>query len=398
MTVVGQNLADRLAGALHVKPGAPMPYSLQSTRQDWAGRLGPEQPVTALPGLMASLFSLCGHSHRLCSQLAIDAARQDERSLQQESVAHHLRMETAQEHIRRLGLDWPRLLGWGAGQGDVAAQAVLSLRACPLFTPQLTVMEPWSALCDWLHDELLKMAPRTWLRAWQACGADWLHDWCLRYDSWLSRLVRFAREVDLPKILDQGRSLPVPVSIEESQALTDALALNPNYSLYPLWRGACAHTGNWTRLNRDGDLPLTVWSLLGSRVAELIRLSLPDEPGQSGTCWLSWGCRAIGTRQGLAWVEMARGLLVYRVEIDAGRSNETSQVVACQVIAPTEWNFHPRGEVAQRLADLESRTPAEDMVRRVHLLMAAFDPCVPFKISGESLAPAQATGGEHQYA
>ena len=65
-----------LAGALRLKPGAPPPHGLQSTRQDWATRMGQGLPTARLPGLMASLFSLCGHAHRLCSQLAIGAAAQ----------------------------------------------------------------------------------------------------------------------------------------------------------------------------------------------------------------------------------------------------------------------------------------------------------------------------------
>ena len=44
----------------------------------------------------------------------------------------------------------------------------------------------------------------------------------------------------------------------------------------------------------------------------------------------------------------------------------------------TEWNFHPQGEVAQRLSTLDPSAP--DVRQRVNLLMAAFDPCVPFDV------------------
>ncbi|RWA46010.1 hypothetical protein AU476_37450 [Cupriavidus sp. UYMSc13B] len=93
---------------------------------------------------------------------------------------------------------------------------------------------------------------------------------------------------------------------------------------------------------------LTPWALLGTRLAELVRLAL-----DGGDRCLDWGAVATGPWRGLAWVEMARGLLVHQVEIDPA----TQRVQACHVVAPTEWNFHPEGEVAQRLARLDTDLP-----------------------------------------
>ncbi|MFN3495727.1 MAG: hypothetical protein ACK40L_14590, partial [Hydrogenophaga sp.] len=103
------SVLSSLAGSLRVAPGAPLPLALQSSREDWAPRLARGQAVSAWPGLMASLFNLCSHAHRLCAQLAIDAAAPGLLPAPQQ-VAQRLRTETAQEHIRRIGLDWPRLL------------------------------------------------------------------------------------------------------------------------------------------------------------------------------------------------------------------------------------------------------------------------------------------------
>jgi hypothetical protein len=140
-----------------------------------------------------------------------------------------------------------------------------------------------------------------------------------------------------------------------------------------------ACTGPWARLYQGAPAqPWTAWSLLGSRLAELVRLCLPDAPGEAGAAWLAWGALSCGPRQGLAWVEMARGLLIHQVALDAA----SSKVRACQVLAPTEWNFHPEGVVAQTLASLPATAP--DPQARVQLLMAAFDPCVPFDMAGRT--------------
>lgn len=370
-----------LAGSLRVTPGAPLPLALQSSREDWAPRLARGQAVSALPGLMASLFNLCSHAHRLCAQLASDAAAPGLLPAPQQ-VAQRLRTETAQEHIRRIGLDWPRLLavepGAAAMAGADAAHA--ALHRCPLLLPAATLpTDPGPTTLTWLQDELLQMPATTWQRAWQACGADWLHDWSHRHTGWLPALLRVAREADTAVPLDPATALRAHADADGQCNLSAALALQPGFALHPLWHGASAHTGSWTRLNDlSADLPLTPWALLGSRIAELIRLCLPDAPGQSGAGWLSFGSLATGERQGLAWVEMARGVLVHQVEIDG--TGGDARVAACRVLAPTEWNFHPQGVVAQHIAGLDVGQPAEDVKRRVRLLMAAFDPCVPFDV------------------
>ncbi|WP_236963246.1 hypothetical protein [Hydrogenophaga sp. SL48] len=371
------NDLSALAGRLRVAPGAPLPLALQSSRQDWAPRLARGQAASALPGLTASLFNLCSHAHRLCSQLAIEAAAPGLLPAPSQ-VAQRLRTETAQEHIRRIGLDWPRLLATDA-QGSWATLAQAALQACPLLAPTAAA-DPWPATLAWLEDQLLQMPATTWQRAWQACGADWLLDWSHRHTGWLPTLLRVAREADTAALLDPATALRAHADLVGQRSLSAALALTPGFALLPLWHGAPAHTGHWTRLNDlPGGLPLTPWALLGSRIAELIRLCKPDAPGQGGAAWLSFGSLNTGPHQGMAWVEMARGLLVHQVEID--RADGGARAADCRVLAPTEWNFHPQGVVAQHIAGLNATEPAATVERRVRLLMAAFDPCVPFDVA-----------------
>lgn len=355
-----------LAGALRITPGAPLPHALQSSRQDWAARMGHGVPATSLPGLMASLFNLCGHAHRLCSQLAIGAAAPGLLPAPAQ-VAERLRRETAMEHIRRAGLDWPRLLAPG---GAHTAGATAALRACP--PPAQDASDPWPALRDWLQQTLLHMPAADWLAAWRAGGTDWLHTWSQRHTGWLPTLLREARTADACAPLAPGTALRPHTDAPSLCMLGATLALKPAFALRPQWDGACAHTGPWSRLHGAADdVPLTPWALLGTRLAELCQLAQ-----DGGETTLSWGAVSTGSRRGLAWVEMARGLLVHQVEIDPA----TQRVQACRVVAPTEWNFHPQGEVARRLVRLDPELPEAMLARRVHLLVAAFDPCVPFGI------------------
>jgi hypothetical protein len=363
-----------LAGHLVLRPGAPLAQALHSGRRDWAGRLVQGRPVADLPGLLASLFNLCSHAHRLCAQLAISAAQPGALPAPT-AVAQRLRQETAQEHVRRIGLDWPRLLG--PESGDARDLAMRSLQACPLLRGGGA--DPWPAALDWLQRECLHMPAATWLRAWQACGADWLLDWSERHGGWLPTLLRAAREADTRPALDMAQALRVHDSDAGLRTLAAELVLRPGFTLQPLWNGASAHTGPWARHHgADDGLPLTPWAMLGSRLAELVRLCLPDGPGQ-GSGWLRHGALRMADGQGLAWVEMARGLLVHQVEVDLAPAGAAARVRACRVLAPTEWNFHQGGEVARRIAALDTTLPDALRQRQLHLLMAAFDPCVPFR-------------------
>jgi hypothetical protein len=87
---------------------------------------------------------------------------------------------------------------------------------------------------------------------------------------------------------------------------------------------------------------------------------------------------------------MARGLLIQWVRLDPAEAQDATadpRVEACRVIAPTEWNFHPHGAVAQVLATL----PPTVRPCRVHLLAAAFDPCVGLEVERADAATAPRT-------
>jgi len=122
------------------------------------------------------------------------------------------------------------------------------------------------------------------------------------------------------------------------------------------------------------------WLRLGARLAESVRLALPEggrsAPAGRASAWLSLGVLPLAHGEAVAWVEMARGLLIHHVRLD-GHGN-AARVHACHVIAPTEWNFHPDGAVARALEALPA-THTDDSRRRLEALMAAYDPCVPFK-------------------
>ena len=75
----------------------------------------------------------------------------------------------------------------------------------------------------------------------------------------------------------------------------------------------------------------------------------------------------------MAQVQAARGLLVHRVAIRAGR------VADYRILAPTEWNFHPQGAAALGLATLPDADD-ETLHRLGGLFVTALDPCVAYDL------------------
>jgi uptake hydrogenase large subunit len=77
--------------------------------------------------------------------------------------------------------------------------------------------------------------------------------------------------------------------------------------------------------------------------------------------------------EGIGAVQSARGLLVHRALLADGR------VADYQIVAPTEWNFHPDGALARGLAGLEADGEVT-LLRRARIAVQALDPCVPFRV------------------
>jgi len=367
-------LSDTLGGMLSVTTGRPRPFNLTSTRPDWAHQLVQGKPVSNVPGLLASLFNLCGQAHRLCAGLAIQAARGEPSSFSEEG-RRLLQTETLREHLRRITLDWPLQLAASAeSRARFQDAAHKALRAFP---PGTGLPAAPDALADWLSEHLLGGPPGEWLAHWEQAPHAWMRRWCASTPAWLPELLEGAKGVaDTP--MPAPHVLRVHACPRELRLLAHQLRSSPAFNRQPHWQGQCAETGPWGRLNQPAPEQLgTPWLRLGARLAELVRLSLPDAPQRSGRHWLQAGSVCLGPGEGLGWVEMARGLLVHFIRLDGSGAEARAQ--ACRVLAPTEWNFHPQGAVAQVLETLPATLTAP-LEHRIRALMTAFDPCMRFEL------------------
>lgn len=327
---------------------------------------------------LGQLFSLCGHAHRRTARLAMHAAQRAQPTLLPEPPSLELSLRTALDYLRSMTMDWSSQgLGWptpcpvslAQNHADMSeAQAAAALQQLKAWLETSVLHQPTS---DWLVQHSAPEALLAWCQ--QHAGAVPPASFLLDSHTAASALQTTYRPLDL---LDQD---PEKQTLQLQQ-VAQAIASQTGFAQRPIWLGQCAETGAWTRLRRrqgaasnspDPSGGMSAWTRLASRWLELVELCA-DEPVQAAPhAELSSGALALGQGQALGWCEMARGLLLHLVQLDA-----QGRVDAYQVVAPTEWNFHPDGALAQALMRLSPQDTTG-----AALLGKAFDACVDCQVS-----------------
>jgi hypothetical protein len=371
-----------LTGSYTLRPGVV--HSIEGWRPIMGpgllGRLLSGQSGEAIERLLGQLFTLCSHAHRRTARLAVQAAQVQDEKFQTQQPGIFLCLETARDHLRSMALDWPR------HQRALAASSTQLdwLRGCPLpmnHTPLSgSEDEAWETLAQvrhWLEDKVLGQAiGESLLRHEQA---ETLHQWCQTHaNHWPPAQALHTWSALAHDLTPDTRSLDLldtdlARQTANLRAVAQEISSNPGFAQHPTWLGQCAETGPWTRLrHRHHTSHTSTWARLASRWTELLEIAaMPKHLPTPQPPLLAQGALRLGEGQAIAWCEMARGLLLHWVQLDA-----QGRVAGYQVLAPTEWNFHPQGILAQALTSL----PAHD-AKSALTLAAAFDACVECTVS-----------------
>lgn len=345
---------------------------IDSTRPQAARALvgcRPEEALARVP----LLFSVCSRAQGTAARAAWEAAcgrvpGRDER-LQREA---EVTAEAAREHLWRLLLDWPALLGLPSQRERFARwhRRIAAARAAA----------DWAALGQELEDAL----------AGELLGLD-RHDWC-RCD----RLPAADGAPPLQQILAavQQRAWQrsvAPVAPLPSLRAAEVLArvkmpegIGPEgleaFARRPSWNGQARETG---AVEEAVDHQSCAWRALVSgqrilgrlmgRVQGLFDCALRLREPEA----LAPQVDAAGAAgRGASRVRTARGTLLHWLEADEAR------VARYAIIAPTEWNFHPQGAFVSELAGLRVADPGR-LREWMQGLALALDPCVAYEINVE---------------
>jgi hypothetical protein len=363
------DLEGELRIGLRVSDGRIEQIRIGSTRPDVAQVLLQGRSSDEIRAAVPLLFSICNRSQAAASELAIGAAATgaQPRSQALERCSAAVSAEIVRECVWRTLLDWPLRIDEKPG-----ADAVAAARASLSFHPGTT---------DGTAENIIAVAAL-------GVGADeWLALRSLsQLDRWIdagatasARFIRRVRDDDAAAGAGGHPAAPeVPLldgrdRAASMQELWDACDADPLFARHPTWRGAPAETGALARLRSD---PL-IGALLrrsGSRVparfvARLSELALL----LAGRGSAAVGARAVASGGGIGWVENSRGLLVHQVRLE----HDSASIY--RIVAPTEWNFHPRGALVSALAN----APAADLdgvKKRITRLVDSLDPCVRWRV------------------
>ncbi|KAF0134614.1 MAG: hyaB-Ni Fe-hydrogenase I large subunit [Methylocystaceae bacterium] len=316
-------------------------------RQVDATRILYGKAASAAPSLIGSVFTLCAASQRIASEAAIAAAQSRptpdalrwrwRRMLYAERVAEHLRASL---------LDWPgeksdprrlahlpalrKALGAARAAGEVndnSLHAALKEAASEVGAPLDASRNPTAWFAELWRDALqyAQIAP------------------------WLS-------SVDF-------------LAIDDVESVRRALCeRNADFLAGPIQqaRAQMPFARHFAHLRRNVGLLAARLQARFQDVAQALDALASRELLAGEGDLVVAGSRRLG--EGFAMVDSPRGFLFHRVEIDA-----SGAVTTYDILAPTEWNFHPAGPFAQALA--AAKLDVAEPRRFVATLAALFDPC-----------------------
>ncbi len=340
----------------------------------------PEVAVTRI----VSLFSVCRIAQGLAGSMAVEQALGiDPGPSQQAARSLLLRGETALDHATSALLVWPTLVG----KRPVAFHALKALRTslaglCDCLYPD----------GDWMRPGGGRLAPdQTALTARLDAAEAAIEEARLTLPLDIKRWKEWAHSATGPgaelfRMLEQnkregyGATNVKLLGGFDHMALESRLAADGDSSFVaqPEWEGEPRETGPLARRINDPLVCAVVADHGRGLTARFLAQCVETTRCVVEMRDLSENIR--GERSlpvpeadgvGLGLVEAARGWLAHRVEIADGHIRRH------QILAPTEWNFHPKGTLAQGL--IESG-PQQSPDRLARLLVTALDPCVPYRI------------------
>lgn len=351
----------------------------------------PEQTLDTIP----LLFNICGVAQSRAALAAIEKNLGIKSRSELETARDMLMLvENAKEHLLRIFIDWPELfkLKINASQLPYLSQMLPAFKSALFHDAQAFNMH--SRLndeyrnTDYLIDKLEQYLQQhvfaqnceDWL---QIQNIHQLQQWAQQCDSIAAHTIHV--------ICNQGWPSQGLTDFQHLPELDEATLLEKfngrdaqQFIAQPQWHGQCYET---TTLNRQYEQPLiralhnefhsTLITRWLARLVELASIphqlrSLQQQLNEQKNTTAENACNK--KAQGLKQVEATRGRLIHHVEIKQGR------IENYQILAPTEWNFHPRGLVAKSLCSIANCNPVDEIETIAHLMINTIDPCVAYRL------------------
>ncbi len=384
-------IEGRLRIQVKVDAGMVSNVQLDSQRPVNSGALLEGRSVGDALDLLPRIFSLCGVAQTAAGLVAVEHALRVSLTPPQIAARQMLvAAEALEQTVWRITVDWPTCLGM---QPDVAGIRDLRRLLRGLGMHMFKAI-PWNRVggSHLVPDpiELVKTIDAVAQHAaWILFGdaAPQLDDH-RSFERWLGRQHQ-PGPAALDYVRDQGLAAfgnsPVDLlpTAPDTGFFAQQLAKDVDWSFctHPHYHGNISETGALSRLvdhplvselrDRHGNGLLT---RLAARLVETnhliskMRSCVDDVSDDMGTTTNN------ESGQGISVIDTARGVLVHWVEITDNIVNRY------RILAPTEWNFHPRGPLIQGLEGVNAQV-GEALDKNAGLLINALDPCVGYELN-----------------
>lgn len=333
---------------------------IRSTRPMAAQILKGKTPAQILQ-IVPLLFSVCGRAQGAAASTALQAA-QNGVSIVSATAEHTIVCEAMQEHLWRMMLDWPKLMGLAPQEQRFSGWYAL-LRKIGAGETDMNVF---------LHEfenDCLGMPVAEWraLDSYQV-----LQTWLGKAHSPIAQLLGKLVELGHGRHGSSGiRLLPAWTAAEANHACSGRW--DTAFSARPDWLGNTAETGAWSYYE-DNRLLHDVWQQSGSKALTRLLARVMDVIEMaSGTAAPRLDVASTVAGEGIAVVRTARGLLMHHVCLAA------DLVEDYVIVAPTEWNFHPGGAYTQDMRGLKVRD-AGRLQQLANIAALSLDPCVAYEV------------------
>lgn len=359
---MSSNLEGRIDIELKFEAQQLRRVDIRSSRPQLARKLMTGASPTQAAERAGMIFSLCGKAQRVACEAACEAALGVVPVVEVHLArARRVLMELAQEHAWQFLLNWPRQTG---AEPDMASLLLLRQAAVE---PEVFA----ASLSSLLQEVFLGQS----VAAFQCLDLSAFDAWCEQSATLPARLFS-----GVERQSESGRVplLPPLQMLSESECLDLArqALLDEAFCSRPLWAGVPAETGAISRMQSQPLLNAWIEARgrgAGARLlARLLELAgLPHQMHAGSTVVQAY---RLADKVGMAVVETSRGLLLHVVRLADG------VVADYRIVAPTEWNFHPLGALAEALSTLVGQEADATAVARARLLCQSLDPCVAFGV------------------
>jgi coenzyme F420-reducing hydrogenase alpha subunit len=326
---------------------------IKSTRPTTVARLFVGRPADDIPALAERLFSLCGRSHRLAAGRAAAAA-----------------LDRPVDQARRT-----------ADAIGLAAERIAILLREALSAARTLMMHGLSdGKNSAIHAPALVARLAEAMRGLGVPPAS--PDLAPDPGTPIGRLLRQAEG----ETAFLARTPDMLTEADDRDVVAALRAHGESFAVAPVLPGRVAETGAYAKHWQSTAVAATALAArLLARLHEMVEsLGLLQMAVTTG---VPPGVDPVhsektGPGEGFAALESPRGRLYHWL-----RASSDRRISAYAILAPTEWNFHPRGPLIEALVGAEIGT-GEEARRRVSRLVAVFDPCVSFDVRVQEAANA----------